>query len=692
MKLTDKLIPSQYKVDDNEVYRLFQLEINKALRTTVLFDYNRARVENGCFNYTLTEDEVDFHKNIYVPFGRVISDDFNLISQFGEQKLKELNIGDNEAELLNMLFSNYPLIFVMGSIGWGKTSFLEHVFLYLSTQSSDLISKIVPVYMVLDQIPALQKNYEETDTVIEEFHEKYLDDYLKHYIASIIDFNDEALFEYVLNSEGFAEHKFELKFLEAQKPTAKIKQAILEKKLEINRETRFAYSAFEYLRDTQGRIPILIYDNVDPLHEKIQNGLLQDAINLAQTYKFKIIFPIRPVNYKALRKQIYFPLEFQYHKIELKPVNMRNFTERRIQAVMSYINNKREALRTEEGTFRLKFEDPVRALEAMLKILLNEDSILLLNNITNHDKRRLCTMIDTYLATGFVRNWGFYRNIMQGIISDDGNDKFKNTLRVLLSSVITGNYETHFSNRATTPIPDILENIINIYCNNKNGEYSINPCLLRLHLLNYIFRHDRCSYEMVLSSYIELNQGPEKKLSECVSRALYRLFQGQLIETPENVKYREEKDVAKAKNINITQTGQYYLSTFRNYYEYISFMKDDIDLPLDTEIKSNVQVTERKDRWNEMVNIVEFLENAEEEFLQTLDSRKKREHYISNFTYPNGNFIFNMFLTTDMLINYGNQTDYNIDRLQSLKKKMIEYMEKFKLQPAKPVGKRETSS
>jgi hypothetical protein len=106
-------------------------------------------------------------------------------------------------------------------------------------------------------------------------------------------------------------------------------------------------------------------------------------------------------------------------------------------------------------------------------------------------------------------------------------------------------------------------------------------------------------------------------------------------------------------------------------------MKDDIDLPIETEIKSCIEVEYRDGKWKEVGKLLNYFWEREEAFLRTLDSKTKRDFFQKNFIFPKAKTFSILRETLEKLRVYGSYAEYDISDLDRLISKIDSFCFKF---------------
>jgi hypothetical protein len=642
MKNTNGFDSTLYKIEPNPIYLAFQSQILHGFRQLPQFDYNRALSKDQKFSYYLKDDEYLFHQNVYVPFGKYISDNSFFSTYFPDRATDEIKIDNIEYDLITHLLSSTQLFLIKAPIGRGKSTFLQHVILYTCQQSETLKKRILPIIIPVDQKDILSKPSNlGREEILTRFHNEILTDTMNHYLADYsYELDNPEFWEYIQNSEHFSGLKMLKNYLSIKDESIlkNPQQFNLWAKdfFEISHNYNFSLSFFEYLIDKVGLIPLIIYENFDELDMEKQKWLFSDIVEISQNHKFKVILPIRPVNYYHLRRNIEALNDYPIHEIDLAPLKIEFFIKNRIEEINREVEGIDQKVEIEVENIKFSVAKGQLALNAMLNVLTNEEACTFIAKITNNNLRKVLDQLKIYISSGYIRDWKLYKKILAGIVDQSDFQEYKNTLWVVLRSIITGNHVTHFSDREKSPNVATLETIVNLFCNNNSvGDYEENKFLIRLQLLTFIAKNPKKNYQEIAEKYDKLFIVQNENRKDCINRALYRLIQGQLIETVDKIMYKNVSEVVHAREVTVTETGYFYLDTFRHYFEYLLYMKDDIDLPEGISIKSNLVMNSFSELWTEVIKLLEILLNYEQSFLRNLNTLSKRKNFVEDFILDN---------------------------------------------------------
>jgi hypothetical protein len=292
--------------------------------------------------------------------------------------------------------------------------------------------------------------------------------------------------------------------------------------------------------------------------------------------------------------------------------------------------------------------------------------------------KRINDFCRSYLSNGFIENSQFYLDVIQKNFEKKAD--LKQPFWILLSSVITSNYETIFSAFDRMPPELVSKYVLNLFCNSKDGseKYSCQKLFVRAHLLNYMYRFREVSYQELKATYYKLiNDCKEEFFDKSFNRCIYRFLETNILVSPEVYIPNKVDSVANVRNLTITETGRYYLDTFSSYFEYSMYLKDDVDLPPNINILSCVQEPDRKKQFeNEVLKFFTFLTNEEMKFISELD-KSQRKILLDKFSSPipqtQNSPIISQF-PLNRIREYGEKIGYKTEGYINLEKEIAKFV------------------
>lgn len=636
MKLASRYLASAKIVPPNEFYVKYQKQIMNSLRSPGDRDPSREEITAKKYHYELTSHEVEFYEKMYVPCNRTHHrDDTYLHDLFPDLDLDQLRIGEEDEDLLDFVGVNEPkLLTLVAPVGWGKTVLLKHVWFYLLGRSVTLAKRVIPIYISVDNhINGFGENRNPSE-IVASLHELVLRPRLMRIVKPFTKINNDAFWKYLENkTDDFSElsqNEGAIEVMQQVDDRIDRRMQLYELRRQAISNQSFALSATKFMIDTLKKVPVLIFDNVDPLEIGIQRCVLQEAVHLAEDYGIRTIVSMRKRTFDHLAADPDGVIgACDLIEVRLRQRDVRRYLEHRVSVALSAIDPNRLQVEDAKGKRLVINGEPREIISGLIEALLTDEAAYALDFLTYHNLRRLNAYVREYLSTGYIDKHRMIWSLVDKTAT--GASEYTAPLWVLLSSTLTCNHETHFS-KSPSPGARLLNTIVNVYC---NGAYSVNQYSIRLHLLNFLERHREVSFDDIVRRYKSLfnNDAPERPILEAaVSRALYRFLHAHMIESPRSYSVAEEKDVASLNPISATDTGSYYRNTLSNYFEYLVYMKDDVDLKVNPyKIKDCIEVRTLAGRYEQVCSFLRHVYEYERAFLEGLD-RKQRDIMVGDFS------------------------------------------------------------
>lgn len=678
-KLADNYVPSMHKIKDNDIYGKYQVEIDHALRAPSEIEASRERVTEHSYEYKLAEEEIEFYNELYVPTGSPQSDqDPNLVKYFGDSLInKQQFVGENDKDLLDFLETKSGVLVLVAPVGWGKTALIRNVFFNLAPQSEYFKSKVIPIYFSLEQNENTFEGLRSSRTIKNELYRLLLKNRLLNISVPFASVSNIDLWDYLTedcNEFAYLKQKIiDITEIHKSKP-----KKIAKKKSKLFSQARendnYPFLLAKYISQKKNKIPVIIFDNVDSFSLQFQEAIVKEAINLSENYSLKVIISMRKITYDRLAEdpQGLFAT-FPIAKVFMAENGLNAYINKRTSLAIRKISLKELAIVDPVGK-RITTKNTHTTMTSMLKLLFNNDIVHILDNLAYHNKRRVNTFLKRYLVSGYIDTAKLiYEQVKEEI--EVGTD-YESPFWVLLSSILTANYATHFSTNC--PDSEVLRSIINVYCNCNKG---INDHFIRLHILNFFERNNKTSFEHIYSIYKSMFEESNSTLiKNCLSRAIKRFLECNLIVSPEYYKLSNNYPVSRLKVLEFTSTGHFYRKALSAYFEYLIYLKDDVHLKDDTKIKDCIRATHRIDRYNEVFSFLEFLFSEEDQFLRSL-SGSKRKIFLKNFSIYENNIPYMSHLPINMMIKFGEDRKLPqtlVNKFTALQKMILENSESIK--------------
>lgn len=639
MKLASKYNPiDNYRVLNNEVYKVFHDTLERVVfSTTPDYNYMHIKIQpNGIYHYELSEEEKSFYEEQYIH-----------ISQLHEYD--DTPMGDSvratepEKRVLNFICDDGSghRLFITGKKGWGKTTFIRNLMCNVIPKwNKTEKAKCTPVYLSFNTKIG---EFEAAETIAQRgaiFYNELLNKIRRFCEYALKEDLSGDFYKWLLELDDFSEIRWKRDVIYKKccdlliTPKERDQQCLdLRDELLAKRETLI--SAFSYLqyKNNNSSIPVIFLDDLDPLNISAQAYIYDEVYRLAHDFKIKVIVTMRPYSFDRVDRETcdaFRPRhdEMLMPQIELYLKNKMNL----IGNVAKFYENKVDVCDKS-----IVLQDVNRYMNLYIDILLHKTSVDFLSGLSDGDLRIFNDLIHVYFSSGYIKGGDLLASLIKKNIHDE--DEYPALpMWMLYSSIITNNCATVFGNHPGKT----QEYVINILC---NGARNINTYLIRLHLLAYFIRKQgQCKFAEILDRYQRI-MPPEylsNDVEKSVVRAVKRLANARLIGNNNRLKIpgKALDSVSGDDEFYIESLGKFYYFNIMRIFEYISFMKDDIDYPNNVEIQDCIQVTKHLDRLSEVVKYLEFLFEEERNFLRNLGCSQRREYVYEFSPLDEGKILF----------------------------------------------------
>ena len=650
MKLANKYNVHQCKLMENDIYTSIQGIFHRVFCDTPDMDMCASDISKDGFRYIEKNEEERFYKQYYT----------NL---FSDQKYTRalngslISLNKYEYDLIDYVIGfKDKLLVLTGEKGWGKSTLIKYVFFHLLSQYN---TNILPIYISFNKL-ITEFDYTEYDRFKTPFY-KCLLDRIRHYTKSYLSDYKSDFWQYIKTfpvHSDFATQCTLLDQLEISNiitSNEKIDRfsTLVSKELLLN-ETIF--DSLRYIAE-KGKIrPIIIFDDLDPLSYDFLKYLFSESYSISHNYPFQVILAFRPSTYQHIKRVATFDA--------INPLEM----EMRAPDCDSYLSNSLDKLKKELSSSNditiqisnkeLLPNDIKTFIDKYCKVILSKDARDFLASVSGNDLRVYKKLIRIYFSSGFIDP---AKQI--GFISDkSGDDSIP--LWIVYSSIITNNHKTVFPHTKKSA----GDYIINILC---NGSQHANTYLIRLHILSFFSRHNRVqNIEKFISLYEKVVGNRYFDIESSIFRVFKRFNNSGVITNDKSVWIERKEEVKAIDEFYMKPLGHYYIDELWLKFEYLSYMKDDIDFTEIDDIKDCVLVLDKKDRFKELVKYITFFANEEINFIKQLNDNSK-SLYLQFFAPVSEVKLFSLCMTNKM-IEYGSRRQYDTYILDDLKQKLQE--------------------
>lgn len=656
-KLHEKYEPAQYKVEPNILYQYFEKVFFNTLKTTPQIDTSKENITEQGWNYVLSPDEIDFYSNHYISFSEHVEykSSMTLQQYFEENIFQNLHLGALELDLIDFLDIKDQHLIILGDVGWGKTTRIRYIFYYLFTLSQTLRKKFLPIYFSMDifknKIESCRTRTQLQNVLNAEIIRPRIEK-LTHFYTAI---NDEKFWEYAKQSTDFSYLRILENDLSEIFSTDKteLRKAILNERKYSRNKPEFQFVTLKYLKEMKNLHPVLIIDNTDPLDSEINTMLLWEFVSFAQRFNCKTIISLRQSTWwKIFHNNNGLNSALPHVKSPAIRPNAQIFLKNKSLAISSELRKSKISIVYRKNV--ITFQDSMKILDSLISIMNHKEVQVLFDNIAGGDLKKWARLLRKYFQTGYIQDEEMVRKIL-------GESYFPETatinnydipMWVALSSIITNNHYTYFSSRDKDNEQDIM---INLFC---NGKQSFNKYLVRLNILSFIKRKTPTTIENFLRLYKYLFANIElEKYEHDTSEAILRLSKARLIQSPIKYDLYNENEVKKLVDVSLSETGKYFFERMIMYFEYLTFMKDDVALPEEcNNIIDSIVDFSMSAKYKNVFCFVEFFFRQELKFVEKLEVHL-RKAYLEQFTVSEEQFFYSFALTSSM-IEFGKKREF----------------------------------
>lgn len=670
MKLTGKYLSFQeYRLAENPIYERYKYIFYKVYDPVPDFKLENLKIEQGKYTYIESDSEKNFYSEKYLH----LSSQANLL-QISKEHNIDLNIAQtNENILMDFIFKiDYKLLVLNGRKGWGKSTLLRYVLCHLIPKQQK--DGKLPIYISFNEHINELNNASNERTIDNIFYDKILLNIIRKYTNDILVEMSQAFCDYLIEQPEFSKFKLQRERI-LHSEAYKNKDFERERKLEeiedkiLHQKETVLYS-LKYLSKIHSVTPLIVFDDIDPLNCNMLEWLYNEAYKLSTHYGFKTLIALRPNSFQEICNKRTNDGALIPKVINMNAPNCNLYLEETLQRLDLLIRTDKSIQNSNIQLDKIKIspEDISEFFKDYSSVLLTKESKEFLANISNGDLRKYQNMLHTYFSSGFIKT----EKIMGKIVEKNNDDYFPSW--IIYSSIITNNYLTVFHQVK-------LENndfIINILC---NGGTFYNSYLIRMHLLSFLCRkHVECNIKDVLSQYGKMTKmANDESLKDSIARVFARFNNAGLIYNNLHHIIHTAEEVYNAKLYNVDALAYYYQNTLLTNFEYLLYMKDDIDyIENSHNIRNCIDVLNFSERFKEVSKYINFLYDEELNFLAAL-TQKQRGIYLENFS-PNKDTLFFSLIIIKKMIEYGRNKRFSVDNLELLKKKIelstIEFLKK----------------
>ncbi|MBI5215192.1 MAG: hypothetical protein HY960_05520 [Ignavibacteriae bacterium] len=487
------------------------------------------------FDQVFIQDEFEHDKlrNLYI-YDRHTFSDPKYIPGKGWEKIVVLNdpelqsefdmdnnFGTYEKELLSFILVNTKpkILKIVGEIGSGKSTFLQHMFLNFLPDQRFAGRGLWYLHFDLEKVFQQYENYG---------------------YEQVIQLLEQEFPRMTKNSSFISGHGF---------PNCPSKMQDI----------------IDFLKDLvyqlQSNKVIICFDNVDVFRPSFQKTFWQIAEGLAKATGATFIISMREINsryFETISNARY----ISYFMMEQRPPVLSKVIERRLLH-FAYDdplvkNVRRLRIKTDEIT--VAFSDFEEFIKNFIKIIFSNEIISALDNLTNYNVR-----VGLRWVLSFIQSWNL--NVVQMVskltksIWVGTTVEHFATFDTLLNAIGLWNHKTYFSRCSS------IENIFS--ANLKN---SANDLLIKYRCLKYCQVHGDGTTKEGLVTHLKKISYLDTEIREAVD---------QLLTHPRRLLFSNDgNEFDDIVTVGINQAGKYYLSKLLYYLDYFELISGDCFLPI----------------------------------------------------------------------------------------------------------------
>ncbi|NOU16349.1 MAG: hypothetical protein HOO91_02175 [Bacteroidales bacterium] len=642
MKLTKRYIADDYALSENSFWsKHIQDFFFNILSITPTIDEKYLKYSDS-FHYTLNTKEIEYYQNSYIHIGIIINRDENstVYDYFNDT---ELVICTREKDLLDYLMKiDSKLLIILGKVGWGKTTLLQYFFFYLIQKSEKLTKNIYPIFISLHREINEQINQKgETFSIKSFFYEKLLVPRLKKICEEIIDIENDKFWDYIVDFPDCVDYKREVgnySKIFKDNPLLAHKNILQLRATYQKIISDILFYALKYLSNELHKTPVIIIDDADRIDIQWNKDILEELHKLSHKYDFKVIFAARPSTFHGVFKN-------DNHLMEIISPTIMDLKKPILEL---YINSRKQRIlqfKNENTGIVIKYDDnqidKSKAIEFYIKmteLIEKNENFSFISNISSGDIRNLGRLLRKYYSTGFVN----YNNIFLRFVNE--------SITVLpdwllFISIITNNYHTYFGGNRESERSE--EFIINLFA---SRNHTITSLFMKIQILSYLIINESVDLRLFRNEYINLFKKEHKpSIFRSFNNSILSLINYRIINTEEFFSIDNEQSLEKIKEISIEPTGRYYFENLLSNFEYLSYMKDDIDYDIDVTISDCINTRGFIERYKSIIAFIDYLFKKESEMINGF-TRIGYEKYRNEFIIKSNPISFTQFIAEKILL------------------------------------------
>jgi hypothetical protein len=631
LKLSDNYAPERCEREPNTLFAIYNAAIVEGTRDAPDPDDARHQFDNDRYGYELRDDERAFFRDMYVTSGdEAIQRVPAVVALLQECAAVNPKVGENEKDLLDFVDDQQHLTRVLlAPVGRGKSTLLRYFFHYLVPTSRNLCGRVIPIHLVMDRFAAELSNCATPAEITSWVQGTLVRERVQQAVASAANLDDETLWTYIKRLPGFASLAQAEQDLQRIYPQGSPERQveILKRRMAAKDHRDFPFAVARYLTSVRGKRIVLIFDNMDLLPLSLAEVLLALVPQWTSQWGLRVIIPMRRSTYSRLNNNsgTVSAAVLGLRTIRWRDRDAKEYLKQRTTAIAALVPSESRVTHT-QGPAVVEQQDHEGILRAMFDLVLHHHEVL--EHLASGNLRKLSYLFRRYLACARIDEDRLKRAVF--LRRTAGTADYRLRLNVVLTAFLTGNHKTLFSqSEEMRPLHDCL---INLYC---NGQSHVNGRLIRLHILRMLKpaeEHGGTAYREIADTYwgwIEVARKGKVQRADCdeaVTHAVRRLMECNLVDTPDHYRIDGHSSLDGVRGLRRTQAGTYYLLSFRNYFEYLQYMKDDVDFEDETHgLRDCIAAPTREQQYVEVRRFLDLLWKEEYAFLEALPFRMRSD-------------------------------------------------------------------
>jgi len=528
-------------------------------------------VSNKKFIHNLNDRQVEFFEKLYIPFRR--SENFKKLIlpeiKLSFPDMETEKVGENEWEIIkystSKIIDKLRILPIVAPIGQGKTSLISYTLIYLRYISKSFREKTIP--LIIDcHTEAINLEKRKTEKGLYNYLKELLNIKLRNILSPFTRLNNNNFWDWYLEvSETTYQDDYE-DIVDSFVGERLINEINLLRRNE-KRKSHYVFTAIKYIIEIEKKSIIIVFDNLDPLDIHTIAKLIWSGKRIINLAKIKILYTIRSSTLEKLDKKtkgILPPFRIDWSNVDYIEI---------IKKRCSFITEKalvkanRISFTLNDG-LRLKTTDIRKVLENFFMMIINNSDIVVL--FSSRNIRLMLRLLRVVIRSPYLPEWVYGSVFFPDIIK--GEEK-PIPYYIMIHALVANRFST-FVEKQREEVPGL----INIMTADTNDPKTNFLYILILSYLNKNFNYDPAPLQSVIKDLEYLFEDNKYHLNSVICSKIANLINAGLITSPETYKVENSKSIIDLEEISITPLGNYYISRLLFDFNYIMFVKDEVQL------------------------------------------------------------------------------------------------------------------